>query len=356
MFFISLAVSAPLLLLLLLLHNFLSRKNKTNSRRLPPVPPGWPLIGNLLDLCYNLKAPHKTLVEIQKKYGLIFFLRVGATKAIVIASADAAMELFKSRDQAFINRHPIQVLKPSIDDNATPFSPYGPIWRMNRRLYATFFSRTTLNNTVGKRRQFVDQIKQWISVAEKEGKSVEIKHLTFVVVVSFANLWGNLFFSKDIMDLKPGNELYQRLGEIGVAITSPIAADFYPMLQNLDPQNLINRLKKAGRACINIVDGFAKERRSADVLRNNNQEKDCWDLLMDFQGIGKDEPRKLSRGQINWFITILHILVGSLLQSFDWTLENGVTPESIDMDEKQDLAVKKSTPLRIIPRASALAV
>lgn len=225
MFFISLAVSAPLLLL----HNFLSRKNKTNSRRLPPGPPGWPLIGNLLDLCHNLKAPQKTFVEIQKKYGPIFFLRFGSTKFIVIASADAAMELFKSRDQAFINRHPMQVLKPSIDNNATPFSPYGPIWRMNRRLCATFFSRTTLSSTVGKRRQFVDQIKQWISVAEKEGRSVEIRHLTFV---AFANLWGNLFFSKDIMDLKPGNELYQRLGEIGVAITSPIAADFYPMLQN----------------------------------------------------------------------------------------------------------------------------
>ncbi|XP_026453208.1 cytochrome P450 76A2-like [Papaver somniferum] len=267
-------------------------------------------------------------------------------------------------------------------------------------------------------------------------------------------------------------------------------------------------MKKATRACKNIVDGFAEERRSADVLRNNNEEKDYWDLLMDFQGIGKDEPRKLSRGQINWFITeilisgtdtvttsvewamtevmrnpevmrkakdeiaqvvgynrnieesdieslpyvdavikealrlhppsplliprttvedtefmgyiipkdtavlvnvwgigrdsslwddpfsfnperflgnptdyrgqhyeylpfgagrrmcpalpmahqILHIVVGSLLQSFDWTLENGVTPESIDMDEKQDMALKKSTPLRIIPRAPALAV
>ncbi|RZC49901.1 hypothetical protein C5167_018334 [Papaver somniferum] len=158
---IFLAAAAPLLLLLV--HSFLSWKNKTNSRRLPPVPSGWPLIGNLfirnlLNLGDNYKAPHKILVELQKEYGPIFMLRMVAMNVLVIGSADAAMELFKSHDQALINRHPNQALQASIDDNATPWSPYGPIWRMNRRLYATFFSRKTMNNTLGKRRQFVDQM------------------------------------------------------------------------------------------------------------------------------------------------------------------------------------------------------
>ncbi|RZC50137.1 hypothetical protein C5167_018562 [Papaver somniferum] len=52
---------------------------------------------------------------------------------------------------------------------------------------------------------------------------------------------------------------------------------------------------------------------------------------------------------------VLHIVVGSLLQSFDWTLENGVTPESMDMNEKLEMSLQKSTPLRLIPRASGLA-
>ncbi|KAI3874019.1 hypothetical protein MKX03_029169 [Papaver bracteatum] len=502
---ISLAMAAPLLLLLL--HNFVSRKNKTNSRKLPPGPPGWPLIGNLLYFSYHYNAPHKRLVQLQKKYGPIFMIRMGAVNTLVISSADAAMELFKSHDQAFFNRHPIQALQPSNGDNhGTPWSPYGPIWRMNRRLYASFFSRATMRNTLRKRIQFLNQIKHWISVAEKEGRSVDIKYLT---TVAFANLLGNLFFSKDLMDLKSAteNELYQLLGEIGVLSTKPNVADFFPWLRNLDPQNVANRMKKVFHACVNIVDALAKERRSMDVFRNNNEEKDYWDLLMDFEGNGKDEPRKLSDRHINWFIMeifmgfdsiinsvewvmtevvrnpevmrkakdeisqvvgyqrkieesdidslpylgavikeamrlhpasplliprttvedtefmgytipkdtavlvnvwgigrdstswddplsfnperfignstdyrgrhsqylpfgsgrricpglpmahqILPILVGSLLQSFDWTLENGVTPESIDMNEKLDMSLKKSTPLRIIPKASALAV
>ncbi|KAI3984166.1 hypothetical protein MKX01_011120 [Papaver californicum] len=69
---ISLAVAAPLLLLLL--NIFPSWKNKTNYRRLPSGSPCWPLIENLLYLGYHYKAPHKRLVELRKKYGPILMI------------------------------------------------------------------------------------------------------------------------------------------------------------------------------------------------------------------------------------------------------------------------------------------
>ncbi|KAI3868352.1 hypothetical protein MKX03_030345, partial [Papaver bracteatum] len=298
---ISLAMAAPLLLLLL--HSFLRQKSKTNSRRLPPGPPGWPLIGNLLDVGFHYKAVHKRLVEIQKKYGPIFMLRLGAMNLVVIGSADAATELFKSHDQDFSNRFVFEAQKSQVDKHCpTPVAPYGPIWRMNRRLYATINSRTAIKNTLGRRRQFVDQMIQWISVEEKEGRCVEINHLT---LVAFTNLFGNLFFSKDVMDFKSatGNELYQLIKEIQVLSTYPNVADFIPWLRNLDPQNLANRTRKAVDACLNIIDEFAKERKIRDiVLRDTSEEKDFWDLLMSFEGNGKDEPRKMSDEHINVFI------------------------------------------------------
>ncbi|RZC85879.1 hypothetical protein C5167_026553 [Papaver somniferum] len=500
----SLAISSSLLLILLL-HSRLSRRNQTNSSRLPPGPPGWPLIGYLLNLSYQ---PHKTFVHLQKKYGPVFMLRLGAMNVLVIASEDAAMELFKHHDQAFSNRLLGEVLKLTGDEyGPTPLlSPSGSIWRMNRRLYAAIFSRTTLKKSLGRRRQFVDQMMQWISVEEKEGRSVEIRHLSFVALT---NLFGNLFFSKDLMDFKSatGNELYHLIKEIGVLSTKPNVADFFPWLRKLDPQNLGNRMNKARNAFENIIDEFVKERKGRDIVSpNNNEEKDFLDMLMDFEGSGKDEPKKMLDKHINafmmemmmggtdttvstieWVMTevvrnpevmrkakdeiaqvvgynrkieesdtgslpylgavikeamrlnpvapflipratveetefmgyivpkdtavfvniwgigrdsaswddpfsfnpdrflgnttdyrgrhyrflpfgagrricpglpmvnqILPIVVGSLLQSFDWTLENGVTPESIDMNEKLEMSLKKSTPLRIKPRATAL--
>ncbi|KAI3966759.1 hypothetical protein MKW92_025067 [Papaver armeniacum] len=332
---IFLAVTAPLLLLLL--HNFLGWKNKTNSKRSPPGPPGLPLIGNLLDLGYNYRAVLKRLVELQKKYGPVFMLRMGPVNMLVISSTDAAMELFKNH-KAFCDRPPVQALQPSYDGYyVTPWSPYGPMWRMNRRIYATLFSRTAMNDTLGKRRQFVDQIKQWILVEEKEGRSVEIKHLT---LVAFANLLGNLFFSKDVMDFKSakGNQLYQLLEEIGVLSTKPNISDFFPWLRNLDPQNLANRTKKAIHAYANIVDGFAKERRSMDDFCKNNNEKDYWDLLMDFEGNGKDEPRKLSDTHITWFIT--ELLIGgteTLITSVEWVMTEIVRNPEVMRKAKDEI-------------------
>ncbi|XP_026428023.1 cytochrome P450 76A2-like [Papaver somniferum] len=330
---ISFAVAAPLLLLL---QNFLSWKKKTNSRRLAPGPPGWPLIGNLLDLGCNYKALHKKLVQLQKIYGPVLMIRMRAMNMLVIASADAATELFKSHDQAFLNRHPVQALQTSIGDYATPWAaPYGPIWRMHRRLYATLFSRRTMMNTLGKRKQFVDQTKQWILVDEKEGRSVEIKHLT---MVAFSNLLGNLFFSKDVMDLKSAteNELYQLLRGIGALTTKPNLADLFPWLRNLDPQNLANRMKKAIHACQNIVDGFAKERRST---RNNNDEKDYWDLLMDFEGSGKDEPKKLSDRQNSWFITETFICgVDTVTTPIEWVMTEVMRNPEVMRKAKYEIA------------------
>ncbi|RZC50138.1 hypothetical protein C5167_018560 [Papaver somniferum] len=311
--------AAPLLLLLP--HSFLSWKIKTHPRRLAPGPPSWPLIGNLLDLGYHYKAPHKRLAELQKRYGPVFMIRMGAVNTLVIASADAALELFKSHDQAFINRHPIQALQPSNEDNhGTPWSPHGPIWRI-----------------IGDYTQLFSLIKQWILVEEKEGRSVEIKHLT---LVAFANLLGNLFFSRDVMDLESatGNELYQLLEKIGVLSTMPNIADFFPWLRNLDPQNLANRTMNAVNACADIVDGFAKERRITDAIRNNKEEKDYWDLLIDFEGNGKDEPRKLSDRHINWFIT--EIFIGgtdSLINSIEWVMSEVVRNPEVMRKAKDEI-------------------
>ncbi|KAI3957265.1 hypothetical protein MKW92_000198 [Papaver armeniacum] len=53
---------------------------------------------------------------------------------------------------------------------------------------------------------------------------------------------------------------------------------------------------------------------------------------------------------------LLHFALGSLLQSFDWVLESGVTPETIDMGETFGVTLRKKIPLKVISRASALAV
>lgn len=46
---------------------------------------------------------------------------------------------------------------------------------------------------------------------------------------------------------------------------------------------------------------------------------------------------------------MLHLMVGSLVHCFDWKLEDGVTPENLNMDEKFGITVEKAHPLRAVP-------
>ncbi|KAF9589994.1 hypothetical protein IFM89_030144 [Coptis chinensis] len=44
----------------------------------------------------------------------------------------------------------------------------------------------------------------------------------------------------------------------------------------------------------------------------------------------------------------LHLALGSLIQSFEWALEDGVTPENMDMTERLGVALRKADPLKTV--------
>ncbi|CAN1179755.1 Geraniol 8-hydroxylase [Linum perenne] len=47
---------------------------------------------------------------------------------------------------------------------------------------------------------------------------------------------------------------------------------------------------------------------------------------------------------------MLHLMLGSLIHSFDWKLEDGVDPKNLDMEEKFGTTLQKAKPLLVIPR------
>ncbi|PRQ39956.1 putative geraniol 8-hydroxylase [Rosa chinensis] len=51
-------------------------------------------------------------------------------------------------------------------------------------------------------------------------------------------------------------------------------------------------------------------------------------------------------------IRMLHLMLGSLLNNFDWKLENGVFPDTMNMEEKYGLTLQKAQPLRAVPKKS----
>eukprot|EP00257_Ricinus_communis_P000588 XP_002510288.2 ent-kaurene oxidase, chloroplastic [Ricinus communis] len=77
---------------------------KKRHARLPPVPevPGWPVIGNLLQL--KEKKPHKTFMRWAETYGPIYSIRTGASTIIVLNSTDVAKEAMVTRYSSISTR------------------------------------------------------------------------------------------------------------------------------------------------------------------------------------------------------------------------------------------------------------
>lgn len=49
---------------------------------------------------------------------------------------------------------------------------------------------------------------------------------------------------------------------------------------------------------------------------------------------------------------MLHLMLGSLLNNFDWKLEDGVVAETMNMEEKFGITLQKAQPLRAVPMQS----
>ncbi|KAM0828592.1 hypothetical protein ACQ4PT_067443 [Festuca glaucescens] len=81
------AIAAAVVVLAALYFAWMGSKERANT---PPVVPGLPLIGNLLQL--DEKMPHKTFAKWSEIYGPIYTIRTGASSVVVLNSTEVAKE------------------------------------------------------------------------------------------------------------------------------------------------------------------------------------------------------------------------------------------------------------------------
>lgn len=113
--------------------------------RLPPGPKPWPIIGNLPHMG---TMPHHSLADLAKVHGPLMHLRLGFVDVIVAASASVAAQFLKVNDSNFSSRPPNAGAKyVAYNYQDLVFAPYGPRWRMLRKISAVhLFSGKALDD------------------------------------------------------------------------------------------------------------------------------------------------------------------------------------------------------------------
>ncbi|XP_004249463.2 cytochrome P450 76A2 [Solanum lycopersicum] len=311
--FFSAIIFLPILILF-----FSQKKSSKCCYNLPPGPPGLPIFGNMFELG---KEPYKKMSALKQKYGPVLGLKLGpSTNIMVVQTAEAAAELFKNHDTSFADRPIVDVNQAhNYFQGSLAVGRYGSFWRFQRRICTVeMFVHKKISETVPIRRKCVDNMLKWIektvNSAEK-GNGIEVTR--FVFLASF-NMLGNLILSKDLADpeSEEASEFFHAMK--GIMEWSGIAnvSDIFPFLRKFDLQSLRKKMTRDMGKAMEIMSMLLKERK-----KGMEKMKDFLDVLLEFEGTGKDEPAKLSEHEIKVLIVEM-FLAGSetTSSSVEWAL------------------------------------
>ncbi|XP_031500353.2 cytochrome P450 703A2 [Nymphaea colorata] len=106
--------------------------SKVGAMRLPPGPPRWPIVGNLLQLG---PLPHRDFAALCAKYGPLVYLRLGKVDAITTNDPEIIKDILLRQDDAFASRpHTLAAKHLAYDCGDVALAPLGKHWKHMRRI------------------------------------------------------------------------------------------------------------------------------------------------------------------------------------------------------------------------------
>ncbi|KAK3443232.1 hypothetical protein EUGRSUZ_B03262 [Eucalyptus grandis] len=271
--FTWLALSLPLLLLLLL-----SVKNFNNKKKnLPPGPPSLPIIGNFHQLG---PLPHQSLWKLSRRYGPVMLIRLGGTPTIVISSPDAAREVLKTHDLDSCSRpQMVGTGRLSYDSLDVAFVEYGDYWRELRTLCVLeLFSMKRVQSFRYIREEEVGSMIESIAKSAESGTPVNMSEKFMALT---ANFTCRVAFGKPFQGTELEDEGFMDMVHEGMAMLGSFSAsDYFPRLGWIVDRftGLHSRLEKSFRNLDDLYQKVIEEHRNAN--KSNEGKEDIVDVLL----------------------------------------------------------------------------
>ncbi|XP_074264524.1 cytochrome P450 76T24-like [Silene latifolia] len=364
---------------------------KSTVSELPPGPKAWPIIGNIHQLG---DRPHCSVTELSKKYGSIMTLKLGTITTIVISSPEVAREMFLKHDLTFSSRaFPDGATVSNHHKHSMVWLPVGPKWREFRKIAVVqLFTNHRLDSSQGSYdssslQEFKDIVWPVLELAGKPNVS------DFFPLVRHLDLQGVL--RKISVYYKKTLEVFNRIIEKRLRDGITVKDDVLGTLLKLVEDNELSLKDVIHMLMLPYIQAVVKEtfrlHPPAPFLIPHKAEKDVqlcgFSIPKDAQiwvyvwSIGRDSsvwpnalsfmPERFMDSEVNFkgrsFELIpfgagrrmcpgmplahrmVHLMLATLLHSFNWKHAHGLCPKDIDVEEKFGLTLQKAQPLQAIP-------
>nr|AYV88861.1 cytochrome P450 oxidase CYP75B114 [Polygala tenuifolia] len=277
------SVSAAVAILVFLL---LKRFTRNTQYRLPPGPKPWPVVGNLPHLG---PVPHHSLAALARTYGPLIHLKLGFVDVVVAASASVAAQFLKTHDVNFSSRPPNSGAKYiAYNYKDLVFAPYGPRWRMLRKISSVhLFSAKALDDYRHVRQDEVSVLTR--ALASGGSKAVNLGQLLNVCT---ANALGRVMMGRRVFnDSRLGSidpkadEFKSMVVEVMVLAGVFNIGDFVPALEWLDLQGVASKMKKLHKR----FDAFLTEIVEEHKRRSSDEQSDMLSTLLSLKEIDADD-------------------------------------------------------------------
>ncbi|KAL9259524.1 Cytochrome P450 703A2-like protein [Drosera capensis] len=265
------------------------RWGQHGTRRLPPGPPRWPIVGNLLQLS---QLPHRDLASFCGKYGPLVYLRLGNVDAITTNNPEIIREILMQQDDVFASRpETLAAVHLSYGCKDVAMAPLGPKWKRMRRICMEHLLTTKRVESFAKNRaEEAQSLVRDVYFRAQSGKPVSLREVLGAFSMNNVTrmLMGKQYFGAGYTAPQEARQFIHITHELFWLLGLIYLGDYLPAWRWLDPHGCEKKMREVEKGIDDFHSRIVDEHRQARYRRAKdgveNEEMDFVDILLSLPG------------------------------------------------------------------------
>lgn len=270
-------------LVIKIIQTWLQKQPLYKAQQLPPGPPGWPIVGNLLQLG---PIPHRNLASLCDQYGPLVYLKLGSVDAITTNDPEIIREILVKQDDVFASRpNTLAAIHLAYGRGDVALAPLGPQWKRMRRICMEHLLTTKRLESFAKHRE--DEARHLVKdvwARTQTEKSINLREVLGAFSMNNVTrmLLGKQYFGPESGGPKEAMEFMDITHELFWLLGLIYLGDYLPIWRWIDPYGCEKKMREVEKRVDDfhnkIIEEHRRARKNKNGMERENDEEE-WDFV-----------------------------------------------------------------------------